>query len=157
MAAVRHPPVCPPRQSLCLVVGFTSRAPPLATPLLNRVRSQAASSARPAAAPAAPAAPAGSAVGAAAAQTPTVHANSRVGVAVDMDGGYRDPGTGRWVGNGTWVTVWNGFDTGSYDGSHWYGVPDDQQEAQRKLAQEKAAAEAASGAAGGGGASAGAE
>ena len=117
------------------------------------MRSQAASSARPAAAPAAPA---GSAVGAAAVQTPTVHANSRVGVAVDMDGGYRDPGTGRWVGNGTWVTVWNGFDTGSYDGSHWYGVPDDQQEAQRKLAQEKAAAEAASGAAGGG-ASAGAE
>ena len=57
-----------------------------------------------------------------------------------MDGGYRDPGTGRWVGNGTWVTVWNGVDTGSYDGSHWYGVPDDQQEAQRKLREERTAA-----------------
>jgi hypothetical protein len=36
-------------------------------------------------------------------ETPAVHANQKVGVPVDLDGGYRCTKTGRWVGNGTWV------------------------------------------------------
>ena len=112
----------------------------------------------------------GAAAGAASA--PAVHANQKIGVPVDLDGGYRCGKTGRWIGNGTWVRaafvcsapratasdrlcsplrascpagplqkpLWVGNDLGSWEGSHWYGIPDEQQEAYRKQEQEKAAA-----------------
>lgn len=40
---------------------------------------------------------------AAGATVPAVHANQKVGVPVDLDGGYRCSKTGRWIGNGDWV------------------------------------------------------
>ena len=56
-----------------------------------------------------------------------VHSNAQVGLRVDLDGGYRDSATGRWIGNGSWVRLWDGIDTGSWTGSHYYGVPESQQ------------------------------
>jgi hypothetical protein len=130
-----------------------------------------------------PASHAAAGASATAAAAPAVHANQKIGVPVDLDGGYRCTKTGRWIGNGTWVRppfvhhpwscpgrahlrppsrdvtallvcrgsaqkpLWNGIDVGSWEGSYWYGIPDDQQEAYRKQEQEKAAAKRAADAA----------
>ena len=71
---------------------------------------------------------------------PATHSDARVGTKVAFDGGYRDPSTGRWVGSGSWSRLWDGIDTGSWDGSHYYGVPDNQQEDAAKNAAMKARA-----------------
>ena len=39
--------------------------------------------------------------------------------------------------------LWDGIDTGSWSGSHYYGVPEGQQEAARETAKRNAAAAAA--------------
>lgn len=49
------------------------------------------------------AAGADAAAGAAGATPLVAHANQKVGVPVELDGGYRCTKTGRWIGNGTWV------------------------------------------------------
>ena len=72
------------------------------------------------------------------------HSNAQVGLRVDFDGGYRDSATGRWVGNGSWARLWDGIDTGSWTGSHYYGVPESQQAAAAREASARNQAASAS-------------